>query len=217
MKNALARGDVEQIWLSGRLTESDHFIEGAHALKKLYLLNTILWNAMSIIDDSTSRNLTYLFVSDVGLAPFPADLQLQTLLLSCVTLDHPAETSFAHLSAVRILGLIATVPLILIANDLPPLLRHLAYYDADWESEDEEPDENDQARVNALSAMREKHRPAMAKLAQRLASCTSNTDAGERRPWSYVLEEQVEEAGGKFTVIDDDNFDLEEWAWSLGA
>lgn len=132
-------------------------------------------------------------------------------------MDFHDKTFFAGLSALRILGLIAAVPLPHVADNLPPLLRHLAYYDVDWESEDEEPDENDQARVTALSAMREKHRPAMAKLAQRLASCTTNTDAGERRPWSYVLEEEVERAGGKFTVIDADNFDLEEWVWSLGA
>lgn len=32
MENALARGNIEQIWVSGRLSPSDHFIEGAHGV-----------------------------------------------------------------------------------------------------------------------------------------------------------------------------------------
>ncbi|GAA6057363.1 hypothetical protein NBRC10513_000144 [Rhodotorula toruloides] len=202
--------------MSGRLSPSDHFIEGAHVLQRLYLFNTIIRDAASIIDEPTFRNLTYLYVRDTGFGSLPADLRLQTLLLCCVGLDFHDKTFFAGLSALRILGLIATVPLPHVADNLPPLLRHLAYYDVDWEESDDGADD-DEARLAAFRAAGEKHRPTMAKLAQRLDSCTTNTDSGERRPWSYVLEEEVVRASGRFTVNNEDDFDLEEWAWSLGA
>ncbi|BGP03461.1 hypothetical protein RTBOTA2_006247 [Rhodotorula toruloides] len=191
-------------------------LELTAVLQRLYLFNTIIRDAASIIDEPTFRNLTYLYVRDTGFGSLPADLRLQTLLLCCVGLDFHDKTFFAGLSALRILGLIATVPLPHVADNLPPLLRHLAYYDVDWEESDDGADD-DEARLAAFRAAGEKHRPTMAKLAQRLDSCTTNTDSGERRPWSYVLEEEVVRASGRFTVNNEDDFDLEEWAWSLGA
>lgn len=168
-------------------------------------------------------NLTFLSVDRAWLSALPLLRQLHTLLLRDVmTFANSEAEFFGCLHGLRVGGLIATRrSFVSVAEVLPISLRHLAYFDEPWHHVDRA--EDDEAVEEECYANGEAHRSTMARLAQSLDSCTIVTSRVRLAPWSGALRDEMEQRGRNLHevlvptakhVVD---FDLEVWAWSVGA